>query len=124
MARTLTAADRSALIRLASTIPAGSKERKAILKGLSKSSGVVPWHMPEFRKYRNPNWEDFKDHFERGREDEWFQTDAPMTYGFVRSSLVRQVARDPEVSAKKLQRIYEKGQKETYDANVMGRWPN
>ena len=38
MARHLTAADRSALIRLASTLPAGSEERKAILAGLEKAS--------------------------------------------------------------------------------------
>jgi len=36
MSRTLTAADRSVLIRLAGTLPAGSGERKAILAGLSK----------------------------------------------------------------------------------------
>ena len=35
MARNLTAADRSALIRLASTMPAGSDERRAILARLS-----------------------------------------------------------------------------------------
>ena len=39
MPRSLTAADRSALIRLASTLPAGSEERKAILKGLVKTAG-------------------------------------------------------------------------------------
>ncbi len=38
MSRTLTASDRSALIRLASTLPAGSAERRAILAGLSKVS--------------------------------------------------------------------------------------
>lgn len=38
MSRSLTAADRSALIRLASTLPAGSEERKAILAGLSKKA--------------------------------------------------------------------------------------
>jgi len=38
MSRTLTAADRSALIRLASTLPAGSDERRAILAGLKKSA--------------------------------------------------------------------------------------
>ena len=38
MSRTLTAADRSALIRLASTLPVGSAERKAILAGLSKQA--------------------------------------------------------------------------------------
>jgi len=37
MSRTLTASDRSALIRLASSLPAGSPERKAILAGLSKT---------------------------------------------------------------------------------------
>ena len=38
MARTLTASDRKSLIRLASTLPKGSPERKAILAGLSKSA--------------------------------------------------------------------------------------
>jgi len=38
MSRTLTAADRSALIRLASTMEKGSPERKAILAGLNKSA--------------------------------------------------------------------------------------
>ena len=42
MSRTLTAADRRALIRLASTLPAGSEERKAILAGLSHPEGSVP----------------------------------------------------------------------------------
>ena len=46
MSRTLTAADRSALIRLASTLPAGSDERRAILAGLEgsinrKSGGLI-----------------------------------------------------------------------------------
>ena len=36
MSRTLTAADRSALIRLASSMGKGSEGRRAILKGLSK----------------------------------------------------------------------------------------
>ena len=38
MARILTASDRKTLIRLASTLPKGSDERKAILAGLSKSA--------------------------------------------------------------------------------------
>ena len=38
MPRNLTAADRKSLIRLASTLPAGSDERKAILNGLAKTS--------------------------------------------------------------------------------------
>ena len=42
MSRTLTAADRSALIRLASTLPAGSEERRAILAGLSKQANAWP----------------------------------------------------------------------------------
>ena len=36
MPRTLTASDRKSLIRLASTLPAGSEERCAILAGLDK----------------------------------------------------------------------------------------
>ena len=38
MPRNLTASDRSALIKLASTLPAGSPERKAILSGLKKAT--------------------------------------------------------------------------------------
>jgi hypothetical protein len=38
MAKTLTASDRKSLIRLASTMPVGSDERKAILAGLSKTA--------------------------------------------------------------------------------------
>jgi hypothetical protein len=38
MSRTLTAQDRSTLIRLASTLPAGSSERTAILAGLTQSA--------------------------------------------------------------------------------------
>ena len=48
MSRTLTAADRSALIRLASTMPVGTPERKAILKGLSKRAGLVGDQDSEF----------------------------------------------------------------------------
>jgi len=39
MSRTLTAQDRSSLIRLASDLPKGSPERKAILAGLAKVAG-------------------------------------------------------------------------------------
>tara|TARA_B100001094_G_scaffold330824_1_gene397106 strand:- start:2035 stop:2541 length:507 start_codon:yes stop_codon:yes gene_type:complete len=38
MSRTFTASDRRSLIRLASTLPVGSDERKAILAGLSKQA--------------------------------------------------------------------------------------
>ena len=41
MSRSLTASDRSALIRLASSMPAGSPERKAILKGLGANRKVA-----------------------------------------------------------------------------------
>jgi len=41
MARTLTASDRKALIRLASTLEKGSPERKAILAGLAKTSAKL-----------------------------------------------------------------------------------
>ena len=37
MSKTLTASDRKSLIRLASTLPVGSPERRAILAGLSKA---------------------------------------------------------------------------------------
>ena len=43
MSRTLTATDRSALIRLASTLPAGSPERRAILAGLKTSTSRYGW---------------------------------------------------------------------------------
>jgi hypothetical protein len=38
MARNLTAQDRASLIRLASTLPVGSPQRKAILAGLTKKA--------------------------------------------------------------------------------------
>jgi len=38
----LTASDRKALIRLASTLPVGSDERKVILAGLKKSKQAAP----------------------------------------------------------------------------------
>lgn len=42
MSRFLAASDRSSLIRRASSLPAGSPERKAILAGLSKTSAKTP----------------------------------------------------------------------------------
>lgn len=39
MSRTLTASDRSSLIRLASSMPVGSPQRKAILSSLGKTAG-------------------------------------------------------------------------------------
>ena len=50
MARNLTASDRSRLIKLASTLPTGSPERKAILAGLSKTKVALgddadPWNL-------------------------------------------------------------------------------
>ena len=48
MSRNLTASDRSALFRLASTLPKGSPERKAILKGLSKSASMNDWGFDDF----------------------------------------------------------------------------
>ncbi len=41
MSRSLTAQDRSALIKKASSLPVGSAERKAILAGLKKASQVM-----------------------------------------------------------------------------------
>ena len=45
MSRKFTASDRSALIRLASTLPAGSEVRKAILKGLAKRAAASQFRM-------------------------------------------------------------------------------
>lgn len=39
MSRTLTASDRASLVKLASSLPAGSPEKKAILASLGKSAG-------------------------------------------------------------------------------------
>jgi hypothetical protein len=41
MSRTLTAQDRASLIRRASSLPAGSAERKAILAGLGKTASAT-----------------------------------------------------------------------------------
>jgi len=58
MPKTLTATDRSALIRLASTLPVGSDERKAILAGLSKSAlgGSKSLWMSLLKQLRFPGW--------------------------------------------------------------------
>lgn len=42
MSRSLTASDRSALTRLASSLPPGSAERKTILAGLSREAFTAP----------------------------------------------------------------------------------
>jgi len=47
MARTLTASDRKTLIKLASTLPVGSPERKVILAGLSKQGGLPDGNLPD-----------------------------------------------------------------------------
>ena len=49
MSRTLTASDRSRLIRLASTMEKGSEERKAILSGLEKTAYSGPASAKEFK---------------------------------------------------------------------------
>jgi len=41
MSKTLTASDRKSLIRLASSLPAGSPERRAILAGLQKGAALL-----------------------------------------------------------------------------------
>lgn len=41
MSLTLTASDRSALIRLASTMPVGTDERRAILAGLARTASLL-----------------------------------------------------------------------------------
>ena len=52
MSRTITAADRSALIRLASTMEPGSPERKAVLAGLEKSASRMGVDI--FRSFVDP----------------------------------------------------------------------
>ena len=52
MSRKLTASDRSALIKLATTLPKGSPERKAILAGLF-SSDIDPDRMEGMNKIEN-----------------------------------------------------------------------
>ena len=55
MTRTLTASDRSALIKMASKMPVGSPERKAILAGLSKSASLArPLRLVERELMRHP----------------------------------------------------------------------
>lgn len=56
--RTLTASDRSALIKLASSLPAGSPERKAILAGLRGSSNKTAtrdWREYDFEGFARTN---------------------------------------------------------------------
>ena len=54
MSRTLTASDRKALIRLASTMEKGSPERKAILAGLGKKAGDLAALKADLKKIRTP----------------------------------------------------------------------
>lgn len=70
MSRSLTAADRRSLIRLASTLPAGSDERRAILAGLTASYYPVPSKGPTQDRrgniyalyYENPAWDDAEEY--------------------------------------------------------------
>lgn len=50
MSRLLTAQDRSSLIRLASSLTAGSAERKAILAGLAQTASVKPADLEALKK--------------------------------------------------------------------------
>ena len=43
--------DRSALIRLASSLPAGDEKRKAILAGLAKTAAPIPRFMREVEDF-------------------------------------------------------------------------
>jgi hypothetical protein len=53
--RTLTAADRSVLIRFASTMPSGSSERKTILASLTRVASRFPPEAEDFNKVKNPD---------------------------------------------------------------------
>lgn len=60
MPRTLTASDRSRLIKLASAMPAGSPERRAILTGLKRVA--APWRIaPRWGKALRKDTEDWKE---------------------------------------------------------------
>ena len=61
MPRTLTASDHRSLIRLASTMPVGSPERKAILKGLSKTKVARRQTLKDVLK----KWPEFASEIER-----------------------------------------------------------
>ena len=50
--KTLTASDRSSLIKLASALPAGDENRRAILSGLKESAGP-PWNKNTKKKKKN-----------------------------------------------------------------------
>ncbi|MBQ73283.1 MAG: hypothetical protein CMJ67_10305 [Planctomycetaceae bacterium] len=65
MPRNLTAADRSTLIRLASTLPVGSEERKAILAGLAaegllsdKQASRPPLDKEQIAEIEKEGWPD------------------------------------------------------------------
>jgi hypothetical protein len=66
MSRFLTASDRSSLIRLASSLPAGSAERKAILAGLAGKTASDRMELFEeiegqIARLRNqPDWKDVR----------------------------------------------------------------
>jgi len=56
MSRRLTAADRSALIRLASTLPVGDETRRAILNGLGRvAMSHIPDDAPDWIKNAKPS---------------------------------------------------------------------
>ena len=59
MSRTLTASDRKRLIKLASTMPAGSEERKVILAGLSKAAKSMD--RMEYLDVTGKNWDGYTD---------------------------------------------------------------
>ena len=67
MSRSLTAQDRSSLIKLASSLPAGSPERKAILAGLGQTKKASTGKIRPFTKN---DWRRFNgvENFENGSE--------------------------------------------------------
>jgi hypothetical protein len=86
MARSLTAQDRSSLIRLASSLPKGSPQRKAILAGLLKSGTYN-------KEAGNQNTEDFI---------EWvLATQKPMNPTVVQRFIEAKTGREPKAPADK-----------------------
>lgn len=108
MPRTLTAADRSALIRLASTMPKGDTTRRSILAGLQKVS--VKEHATEAdrRKWlrEHPN-ADPKNHIVRERSTGKHKSLEPALAKEL-DKIVQQAARGKKFTEEELEPLYKK----------------
>jgi hypothetical protein len=69
MSRSLTAHDRSTLIKLAAELPVGSEERRAILAGLGKVSADLPAPETERVASKMPSLMDLREAQHKARRD-------------------------------------------------------